>query len=307
MNLTRTIADSESRRRRCALGSDMEDGRTSGRLAAVRRRSRPAALHERRSSDGIPDRWGPPWVGERIFNVVRYRTGSVPPSTVPRAGSSSPLPIGPCGAIMGPRRVNGSVMSRRGIALLAGSLAVALLASGCLTTRQAAHVAVSGSGSPKQTGTGQRGATIAQGDASLATVIENIGLSYSSVFAGAEKLADGQVRVHTIPGHDSAFRAALPAVTDTASGPSYFFVPANYSLDDLNALTQQIAADNDSLKAKGIELAGWGPDYASNTVSIQLQQYTPSAAAYLQSTYGAEVSVATVSTPQLPSTATGNG
>ena len=185
------------------------------------------------------------------------------------------------------------------------------LVAGALVSGMAGVVGVAAAGasnnSSSNAGTGPKGATIApapvQGDASLATVIENIGLSYSSVFAGAEKLADGQVRVHTIPGHDSAFRAALPAVTDTASGPSYFFVPANYSLDDLNALTQQIAADNDSLKAKGIELAGWGPDYASNTVSIQLQQYTPSAAAYLQSTYGAEVSVATVSSP-LPAPAT---
>ena len=200
-------------------------------------------------------------------------------------------------------------MTRRWITLLTGILGMALLGVGCATTPRTAHIALSAE-APRSTTTSPKGeiraAAPAQGDVSLATVIENIGLnSYSSVFAGAEKLPDGQVAVHVIVGRDAAFRAALPPVTNTPSGPSYFFVPAGYSIDELNALTEQIANDGDSLKSRGINLAGWGPDYASNTVVIHLQHYDPNIATYLQSRYGPAVHVATDSTPQPPAAGIG--
>jgi hypothetical protein len=133
-----------------------------------------------------------------------------------------------------------------------------------------------------------------QGELSVATLAQTLGeQQYADAFAGAELLADGRVLIHTIPGRDAAFRAALQrvlsAVSQSPGGPSYAYVPAANSWSELDALTQQIAADATNWQARGINLAEFGPDPASNRVLIQLTQYTPLAAQQLTDNYGSSL------------------
>lgn len=55
----------------------------------------------------------------------------------------------------------------------------------------------------------------------------------------------------------------------------------------LLATTHQIAADADSLRARGVQLSTWGPDVQANVVRIGLSTLSPSSAALLRHLYAA--------------------
>jgi hypothetical protein len=136
----------------------------------------------------------------------------------------------------------------------------------------------------------------------LGSVIMTVGVTqHPDGFAGAEVLANGQVAVYVVPGHDSAFLVALPPLTDTASGPSYVLKPVSNSWAGMDSLTQRIAADSDALREKGIILAKWGPDVRLNKVVINMRSYDAAQADYLVQRYGEDVvEVSTTSMTNLP-------
>lgn len=68
-------------------------------------------------------------------------------------------------------------------------------------------------------------------------------------------------------------------------------VTVSHSYSDLNSLTSTISGDDANLRAAGIGVGEWGPDVASNTVKVQLDNYSPAAAQALHARYGSAVSV----------------
>lgn len=63
------------------------------------------------------------------------------------------------------------------------------------------------------------------------------------------------------------------------------------SLARLEAITERLASDRDSLAAQGIELVAWSPDVESNTVSIRIARYSETAIDALTQSYGDAISV----------------
>ena len=53
------------------------------------------------------------------------------------------------------------------------------------------------------------------------------------------------------------------------------------NLHTLQVLTTRLNHDTKALRQRGIATSSWGPDYASNTVQVTLERYSPGRAAYL--------------------------
>ena len=66
---------------------------------------------------------------------------------------------------------------------------------------------------------------------------------------------------------------------------------ASRSQATLERLTGQILTDQSQWKSKGVVLSSWGPDIVSNTVKVNLANYSVAAAKALASTYGTAVTV----------------
>jgi hypothetical protein len=110
---------------------------------------------------------------------------------------------------------------------------------------------------------------------------------FVSGYGGQINSATGGVAVlYVVRGHEAGLLAAVRGHADAAdAGYRVVYVPHSWAL--LEALTTKIARQVPRWRARGIELAKWGPDPATSKVVIWLRAYSPAAARQLLSAYGA--------------------
>jgi hypothetical protein len=134
---------------------------------------------------------------------------------------------------------------------------------------------------------------------SPSTAVALVGSSarFTDGWAGSTVHADGTSTAYVARGAVDALAATLRIEAGTPGG-RYDIVPVSRSMADLDALTMKIAGDESELSDQGILLSQWGPDAASNTVSIELADYAPAAARALADRYGAD----SISVSQAPAT-----
>lgn len=147
---------------------------------------------------------------------------------------------------------------------------------------------------------------------SLATRVAKLGTTkFPSAYGGHETSPSGHLAVlYVVRGaaHAAAFVSAVRE--EAAHGPEADFEVADvpHSWAQLNALTTRIAQDGPRWRARGIELARWGPDAASSKVVITLRSHTAAAGRELLAAYGPDwVSVSRKSLKQQHEFQTGAG
>ena len=114
-------------------------------------------------------------------------------------------------------------------------------------------------------------------------------------YAGLAITASGGLQVSLVGAPSAAFRARM--LSAAGSVPVSYRLVA-HSLRTLASVTQAMTRDTGWWAGRGIGLAAWGPDYASDEVSVSLTRYTPAAAAAITRRYGSSlVRVETVSAP----------
>ena len=107
------------------------------------------------------------------------------------------------------------------------------------------------------------------------------GSQYSTTFGGVWQGATGMEHVGIAQGtaeHPAVMAAAFAsAVADLAAKDrtgNYVVTAVTHPYSALASLTQTVANDQTQLASAGIQLVTWGPDPASNTVKVSVQNYT---------------------------------
>jgi hypothetical protein len=133
----------------------------------------------------------------------------------------------------------------------------------------------------------------------VVTAVEQTGSSAAleGDWAGDVVADDGTVTAYVTQAGEPALAAALASAVGSPSA-GYKIVTVPRSLIDLQALTDKITADLPQLTSQGVAIAQYGLDAASDTVGIELSDYTPDTAQALADRYGADaISVRPASDP----------
>lgn len=120
---------------------------------------------------------------------------------------------------------------------------------------------------------------------------------FRSAWAGSVLSPSGVLTTYVTRSSVASFQAAIES--EIGSSADYPVVPVARSWQDLSDLTQQIATDQSLLAQEGIQIVQWGPDAASNTVEIQVANYSTTVASELGARYGSAVSVVRAADPTL--------
>lgn len=126
---------------------------------------------------------------------------------------------------------------------------------------------------------------------SLSDTIEALGSSQFADTYGGESVdpTSGLVSVYVTAAGMSSFGNALASQVGSPSTAGYQLIQVARSYSELESLTMKIAG---SSPPAGVHLVKWGPDLQSNTVKVQVTNYSASAAAALKAQFGAdEISV----------------
>ena len=125
----------------------------------------------------------------------------------------------------------------------------------------------------------------------FSTTVATLGATakFESGYGGQINAATGGVAVlYVVRGHAAGLLAAMRGEADAAdAGYRVVYVPHSWAV--LEALTTKIAQQVPRWRARGIELAKWGPDPAASKVVVWLRAYSPAAAQQLRSAYGADL------------------
>jgi hypothetical protein len=109
--------------------------------------------------------------------------------------------------------------------------------------------------------------------------------AYSRAYAGIAIASTG-LEISLAGPTASAVRAAIPATVD---GVPVKVRLVAHSYADLQPVIDQIGSDRPAWVAQGIVPSGWGPDYASNKVIVDLENYTAAAASAIENKYGKDL------------------
>lgn len=111
---------------------------------------------------------------------------------------------------------------------------------------------------------------------------------FQSGFGGQTNSPDGGLAVlYVVRGHEAGLLAAVRGDAGAAdTGYRVVYVPHSWA--QIQSLTATIASQVPRWRARGVELAKWGPNPAASKVVIWLRSYSPAAARQLQTAYGAD-------------------
>ncbi len=111
---------------------------------------------------------------------------------------------------------------------------------------------------------------------------------FQSGFGGQTNSPDGGLAVlYVVRGHEAGLLAAVRGEAGAAdAGYRVVYVPHSWA--QIQSLTAKIASQVPQWRARGVELAKWGPNPAASKVVIWLRSYSPAAARQLQTAYGAD-------------------
>lgn len=98
--------------------------------------------------------------------------------------------------------------------------------------------------------------------------VETLGeQQFPDTFAGAVLSPDGVVTVYA-KAHDRGLKAAVAAINPKADPVN--FVASKFSLNELDALTGELARHADRLQGNGVSLSEWSPDAPFDAVYVTL-------------------------------------
>jgi hypothetical protein len=124
--------------------------------------------------------------------------------------------------------------------------------------------------------------------ASFASTVETLGTTrFQSAYGGQELSPSGRLAVYVVAAHGAGFLSAMRGEAAHSAGAAYEVAYVPHSWAQLDALTMRIAKQEPAWRARGIQLAQWGPDAASSRVAITLRSYTGTAGRELLASYGA--------------------
>jgi hypothetical protein len=117
-------------------------------------------------------------------------------------------------------------------------------------------------------------------------------------FSGVQITKDGLELQTTVASPSELMSDVKAAVSELQADQLPVTVPVTYtqvqfSFAQLSATTSSIEDDDDSWAKQGVSISGWGPDFVTNTVTVDLAHYTPEAATALAERYGSIVTVDT--------------
>ncbi len=124
----------------------------------------------------------------------------------------------------------------------------------------------------------------------FSTTVATLGATakFQSGYGGQINSATGGVAVlYVVRGHEARLLAAVRG--RAAADPGYRVVYVPHTWAQLETLTTKIARQVPRWRARGIELAKWGPDPAASKVVIWLRAYSAAAAQQLRNAYGADL------------------
>jgi hypothetical protein len=120
------------------------------------------------------------------------------------------------------------------------------------------------------------------------TRVEALGTTtFQNSYGGQEKSASAALVIYVVAAHSASFLSAVRVQAARSGRAEYEVAYVPHSWAQLNALTIRIARDGPRWRARGVDLAEWGPDAASNKVVIELRSYNAAAGRKLLAAYGA--------------------
>jgi hypothetical protein len=119
--------------------------------------------------------------------------------------------------------------------------------------------------------------------------VTGLAAKFPNAYGGLEVSLSGHTIVYVVASKGSAFLKALRSEASHYPGQHYTVVDVRHSWAQLEDLTSnKITQDEPGWRAKGIRLARWGPEPATNKVLIQLRDPSARATQALVAAYGAE-------------------
>jgi hypothetical protein len=122
---------------------------------------------------------------------------------------------------------------------------------------------------------------------------------FTSAYGGQETFSSGKLIVYVAPRNRTAFITAVRGAAAQYPATEYSLTDVAHSWAQLNTLTDEIARQQPTWKARGIDLVRWGPDLGTNKVKAELRKYSASAERKLINTYGADLITVSHASTQL--------
>jgi hypothetical protein len=126
---------------------------------------------------------------------------------------------------------------------------------------------------------------------------------FEDTYAGHVAREDGGVTIYATRSGISRLARALERELGPEEASTYELRPAAMSYRALDALSKRVSESWHSMKKDGVKALVWGPDPASNTVEVEIADYTPERARLVKDRFGHEnvtVVQATYTEPMRP-------
>lgn len=114
---------------------------------------------------------------------------------------------------------------------------------------------------------------------------------FADSYAGEVARDGGGVTLYATPSGMGELAAALERELGPPQSSTYELRPVRRSYKQLRTLTQRVSDERESLKSDGIRVVLWGPDPTSNTVKVQIADYTEARAMSIRDRLGEDVTV----------------
>lgn len=114
---------------------------------------------------------------------------------------------------------------------------------------------------------------------------------FADTYAGAVGREDGGVTIYATRSGVSEMAGALERLVGPPGPGGYELRPVERSYAALEALTQRLVQAMPSLKSRGVEPVRFGPEPASNTVEVEIPDYTAARARLITDQFGDDVTV----------------